>query len=74
MDRQIVCFAIPSLEIALVRLDHPQLRTRPLAVATLDTPRALIREISPEAERDGLHIGMTLDLSLIHISEPTRPY
>lgn len=61
MDRQIVCFAIPSLEIALVRLGHPQLRTRPLAVATLGTPRALIREISPEAERDGLHIGMTLD-------------
>jgi len=61
MDRQIVCFAIPSLEIALVRLSHPQLRTRPLAVAALDTPRARLREISPEAERDGLHIGMTLD-------------
>jgi hypothetical protein len=42
MDRQIVCFAIPSLEIALARLRHPSLRTRPLAVATVDTPRALL--------------------------------
>ena len=61
MDRQIVCFAIPSLEIAMVRLSHPHLRTRPLAVAALDTPRALLREISSEAEREGLHVGMTLD-------------
>ena len=33
MDRQIVCLAIPSLEIALTRLHDPLLRTRPLAVA-----------------------------------------
>jgi DNA polymerase-4 len=76
MDRQIVCFAIPSLEIALVRLSHPQLRTRPLAVAALDTPRARLREISPEAERDGLHIGMTLDRARrlcpsLHVRLPT---
>ena len=61
MDRQIVCFAIPSLEIALARLSQPLLRTRPLAIATIDTPRALLREISTEAEQDGLHVGMTLD-------------
>ncbi len=61
MDRQIVCFAIPSLEIAMMRVSHPHLRTRPFAVTALDTPRALLREISSEAERDGLHVGMTLD-------------
>ena len=61
MDRQIVCFAIPSLQIALARLSQPLLRTRPLAIATIDTPRALLREISTEAEQDGLHVGMTLD-------------
>ena len=61
MDRQIVCFAIPSLEIALARLSHPSLRTSPLAVAAIDTPRALLREVSTEAERDGLYVGMTLD-------------
>lgn len=61
MDRQIVCFAIPSLEIALARLSHPPLRTRPLAVAAIDTPRAFLREVSTEAEREGLHVGMTVD-------------
>lgn len=40
MERQIVCFAIPSLEVALARLINPPLRTRPLAIANLHSPRA----------------------------------
>lgn len=77
MDRQIVCFAIPSLEIALTRLHHPRFRTRPLAVAAIDTPHARLREISTEAEREGLYVGMTLDRARhlcpsLHVS-PTNP-
>ena len=37
MDRQIVCVAIPSFEVALARLHDPSLRTRPLAIAPLNT-------------------------------------
>ncbi|HRC44996.1 MAG TPA: hypothetical protein PLT27_13165 [Nitrospira sp.] len=75
MDRQIVCFAIPSLEIALARLSHPLLRNRPLAVAAIDTPRALLRELSTEAEREGLYVGMALDRARhlcpsLHVSPP----
>ena len=75
MDRQIVCFAIPSLEIALARLSQLSLRTRPLAVAAIDTPRALLREVSTEAEREGLYVGMTLDRARhlcpsLHVSPP----
>lgn len=61
MDRQIVCFAIPSFELALVRLNDPPLRTRPLALAPSNTPRALLHDVSPEAKQDGLHIGMPLE-------------
>jgi len=61
MDRQIVCFAIPSFEVAVARLNDPALRTRPVAVAPLDTPRALLHEVSPEAERGGLYAGMPID-------------
>lgn len=61
MERQIVCFAIPSLEVALARLSLPQLRARPLAIAPLHAPRSILREVSPEAEREGLHVGMPLD-------------
>ncbi len=61
MDRQIVCFAIPSLEVALARLTTPSLRTRPLAIAPLHVPRALLREVSSEAVREGLHVGMSVD-------------
>src|SRR5581483_2067109 len=63
MDRHIVCFAVPSFELALVRLNDPTLRTRPLALAPPNTPRALLHEVSLEAERDGLHVGMPIELA-----------
>jgi len=58
MDRQIVCVAVPSFEIALARRSNLALRTRPVAIAPLQSARARLRELSPEAERDGLAIGM----------------
>ena len=61
MDRQIVCVGIPSVEIAVARLHDPRLRTRPLAIAPLSTPRAVLRDVSVEAAQEGLAIGMPLD-------------
>lgn len=61
MDRHIVCLAIPSFEVALARLNDPTLRTRPLAIAPLNTSRARLREVSHEAEQDGLSVGMPLE-------------
>ena len=61
MDRQIVCLAIPSFEVALARLNDSALRTRPLAIAPLNTSRALLREVSHEAMQDGLSVGMPLE-------------
>ena len=61
MDRQIVCLAIPSFEVALARLNAPSLRTRPLAIAPLNISRALLREVSLEAMQDGLYVGMPID-------------
>lgn len=61
MDRQIVCFAVPSFELALARLHDPTLCTRPLAIAPLNTARALLREVSSEAKQEGLAVGMSLD-------------
>ena len=61
MERQIVCLAIPSFEVALARLSDPLLRTRPLAIAPLSTSRALLREISLEAMQDGLYVGMPIE-------------
>ncbi len=61
MDRQIVCFGIPALEVAVARLHDPNLSTRPLAIAPLNTPRAHLREVSSEAEDAGLGIGMSVE-------------
>lgn len=61
MERQIVCLAIPSFEVALARLNDLALRTSPLAIAPLNTPRALLREVSHEAMQDGLSVGMPIE-------------
>lgn len=78
MDRQIICFAVPSFELALVRLNDPTLRTRPLALAPFNTPRALLHDVSLEAKEDGLHIGMPLEHARrlcpsLHVLSP-NPY
>jgi len=61
MDRQIVCLAVPSFEVALARLYDPALRTRPLAIVPLSISRALLREVSLEAMQDGLYVGMPIE-------------
>lgn len=61
MDRQIVCMAIPSFEVALARLNDPALRTQPLAIAPPSNSRALLREVSLEAMQDGLYVGMSIE-------------
>jgi DNA polymerase-4 len=61
MDRQIVCLGIPRFEVALARLDDPTLRTRPVAVTSAHTSRAIIREVSPEAEDAGVVPGLRAD-------------
>jgi DNA polymerase-4 len=66
MDRQIVCFSVPTLEIALARVRDPLLRHRPLAVTGRLTPHSAIQEASAEAERDGVHVGMPLRHAMQH--------
>jgi DNA polymerase-4 len=61
MDRQIVCFQIPTLEIALARAAEPSLRGRPVAIAPLQSPRARLFEVSQEAQQDGVLAGMPMD-------------
>jgi len=56
-----VCFGIPAFEVAVARLHDPSLSTRPLAIAPLNTSRALLREVSSEAEQAGLAIGMSVE-------------
>ncbi|MGH7146829.1 MAG: DNA polymerase Y family protein [Nitrospiraceae bacterium] len=61
MDRHIVCYQIPSFEIAVTRLTTPTLRDRPVAVVPLHTSRALIREVSREAQQEGVVPGMAVE-------------
>jgi DNA polymerase IV len=63
MSREIVCVQIPSFEIALARADNASLRGRPVAVAPIHTPRALVREVSHEAFNEGIEPGMSVELA-----------
>jgi DNA polymerase-4 len=75
MDRQIVCLAVPSFELALARLIEPRLRNRPIGVAPVVQPRTVLQDVSSEAALDGLYPGMTLQQALqrcpaLHILTP----
>lgn len=60
MDRQIVCFSIPTFQVALARLADPSLQTRPVATALSPDPRSLIVEASREALEDGVVTNMSV--------------
>lgn len=63
MTRQIICLQIPSFAIALARLADASLRNRPVVMAPVHTPRALIRDVSSEASREGIVRGMSVELA-----------
>ncbi|TGU74143.1 DNA polymerase IV [Geomonas terrae] len=57
MDREILHITVPAFPIALARVVHAHLRGRPVAVAPLNSERALLQCISAEAEAEGVHVG-----------------
>jgi len=60
LGRQIIHVHIPAFPIAVARVDHPELRDRPVAIAPLHSERALILSVSMEARRGGIFKGMPL--------------
>src|SRR5512140_3430979 len=78
MERQIIHVDIASFAIAVERVVHPELRSRPVAVASLGTPRAVVTVVSPEAWRAGIRSGMVVaralrccrDLKILPPDEP----
>ena len=57
MDREILHITVPAFPIALARVVHSELRGRPVAVAALNSERALLQCVSAEAALEGVHAG-----------------
>ena len=57
MDREILHVTVPAFPIALARVIHANLRGRPVAVAPLNSERALLQCVSAEASSEGVHAG-----------------
>ncbi len=60
MDREILHITVPAFPIALARVIHSHLRGRPVAVAPLNSERALLQCISAEAAAEGVHAGTSI--------------
>ena len=69
MDRHIIHIHIPAFPIAVARVDHPELRDRPVAIAPLRSERALILSVSAEARREGIFKGMPLGKAMKFCSD-----
>lgn len=63
MDRHIACLCIPFFGVALARAGDASLRNRPVVMAPVHTPRAVVREVSYEASDEGIAPGMSVDLA-----------
>jgi DNA polymerase-4 len=57
VDREILHITVPAFPIALARVIHANLRGRPVAVAPLNSERALLQCVSAEAASDGVYAG-----------------
>ncbi|UFS71415.1 DNA polymerase IV [Geomonas sp. RF6] len=57
MDREILHITVPAFPIALSRVVDSALRGRPVAVAPLNSERALLQCVSSEAASDGVFAG-----------------
>ena len=60
MDREILHITVPAFPIALARVVQSQLRGRPVAVAPLNSERALLQCVSAEATSEGVHAGIPI--------------
>lgn len=60
MDREILHITVPAFPIALSRVVDSALRGRPVAVAPLNSERALLQCVSAEAASDGVYAGIPI--------------
>ncbi len=64
MHRSIIHLHIPAFSIAVARVSEARLRDRPVAVAPVQSARALILSLSFEARTEGVKRGMLLTEAL----------
>jgi DNA polymerase-4 len=58
LNRRIIHIHIQAFFIAIARICQPELKKRPVAVAPLQSDRALLLSVSPEARKEGIFKGM----------------
>jgi DNA polymerase-4 len=64
MFRNIVHLHIPAFPIAVARISQLEIRDRPVAVAPVQSERAIILSVSQEARKEGIFKGMPVGKAL----------
>jgi DNA polymerase-4 len=64
MDREIIYMTVPSFPVAVERVIHPELRGRPVVVASFVAARSVVTALSSEAWNAGIRKGMVLAKAL----------
>jgi DNA polymerase-4 len=60
MEREIIYLNVTAFPVAVEQVVHPELRGRPVVVATLGTVRSIVTSLSSEAWNSGVRKGMPL--------------
>ncbi len=64
MERQIVHVTIPAFPVAVERVIHPELRSRPVVIASSGSSRSVVTALSAEAWSAGIRKGMVLSRAI----------
>lgn len=64
MDREIIYMTVPSFPVAVEQVVHPELRGRPVVVASFIAARSVVTALSYEAWNAGIRKGMVLSKAL----------
>ncbi|HSW39985.1 MAG TPA: DNA polymerase IV [Acidobacteriota bacterium] len=64
MDREIIYITVASFPVAVEQVAHPELRGRPVVVASSGAARSFVMSLSAEAWRAGIRKGMMLSRAL----------
>jgi len=60
MEREIIYMTVTNFSVAVERVIHPELRSRPVVVAHRDAARSIVTSLSSEAREAGIRPGMAL--------------
>lgn len=68
MEREIIYMTVTDFPVAVERVAHPELRSRPVVVSYRSAARCVVTALSAEARAEGVRPGMAVDKAVRYCS------